>query len=143
MEETQSLLELEVDQETGQQLIEASKWARFFGILVSVATAVLFLLLMLSWSSMNSLLMEESDQSREVGQLGLIFLIAFLLFIAAIIAIIMVFLIKGANGIRNGIRNKDQVTFNAGLANMRNAFGMYAVISIVLLLLSMIGLITN
>lgn len=145
MEDNQSLLELQVDPETGNSLNELSRWAKFFAILVLVACGLFFLTGLFVWKQLSELVFAQRDEPLPGGS-STVFLIIFIvvfLVVGAIITVLMVFLIKGANGIRNGIRNNDQLSFNIGLANIKNYFAMLGVLSIVGLLFSLLGLINR
>ena len=66
-----------------------------------------------------------------------------MIIICAVVVVLMMFLIKGANGIRNGLLNKDQITFNIGLANLKNYFVMYGILGIIGLFFALIGLLSR
>ena len=139
MEENQSFLDLQVDEQASVQLTETSRWAKFLGIAILIVLAIFLAVFAMMWSKLDSLflLYEEIDQ----GSVKIIkMLVAICLVIVAILTIVlMMFLIKGANGIRNGIRQKDQILFNNGLANFRNYLAMAGVLGILGLLFSLIG----
>lgn len=139
MEDNQSFLDLQVDEQASVQLTETSRWAKFLGIAILILLAIFLAVFAMMWSKLDSLflLYEEIDQ----GSVKIIkMLVAICLVIVAILTIVlMTFLIKGANGIRNGIRQKDQILFNNGLANFRNYLAMAGVLGILSLLFSLIG----
>jgi hypothetical protein len=60
----------------------------------------------------------------------MIFFIIFLVIVGVIVGTLAWFLINGANKIRKGIQLKDQQLLNDGLANIRNYFTMYGVLSL-------------
>ena len=141
MDENQSLLELEVDQETGTNITEMAKWARLFAILVSSIIGLFVLILFLFWRTLAlyfSTMPELNDSQAGYGVMIGVSIVA-IIFIA-ICTVILVYLFKGVNGLRNGVRNKDQLAFNIGLANLRNSFAIYAVATIVLVLIQLTGL---
>jgi hypothetical protein len=143
MEENQSFLELKVDQELSANLTEAFRWGKHLAIMVLVAIGLLLLIIILMGRQFTALFLTADEMQGGDGDIFMIGLIAGLAFVGAIVGILMSFLIKGANRIRNGILNKDQLLFNSGLANLKNYFAMYGVLSILGLLFALLGLLTN
>lgn len=143
MEENQSLLDLEVDEQASENLIEVSRWSKFLGIVVLVAIGMFLLLFVFLWNSIDSLLNVSGDIPE--GSLGFAkgFMLFIFLIIGAVVAILVNFLIKGANRIRYGITNKDQVMFNSGLANLKNYFLMSGILGIIGLFFNLIGLLVR
>lgn len=140
MEENQSLLDLEVDSEASANLIEVSKWSKFLAIVVLAGMGLFMLLFLFLWSTFVSLFGTLSESPEGAGTIVMIIFTIVMLIVCAIVVILMMFLIKGAARIRNGLLNKDQVTFNSGLANLKNYFVMYGVIGIIGLFFALIGL---
>jgi hypothetical protein len=66
-----------------------------------------------------------------------------LIIVIAIVAVLMSFLIKGANRIRAGIQNRDQVLFNNGLGNLKNFFVMYGVLAVLGMVFTLLGLVAS
>jgi hypothetical protein len=140
MQENQSLLDLQVDAETSANLTEVSRWAKFMGVLVLVAIALVFLMFAFLWNRLEPMIFSaEQIESEIAGQAKIIFMIV-LLIAACIIGLLMFFLIKGATRIRASLRNRDQFLFNSGFGNLRNYFIMYGVLSIIGLLFDIVGL---
>jgi len=143
MDENQSFLELQVDQDLSANLMEASRWGKFLAVMVIVAIGLFFLMaILLSGRLAGQFLTVEQMQGNGADLLMVGLIVGFAI-IGIIVGILMSFLIKGANRIRNGIRNKDQMLFNSGLANLKNYFVMYGVLSILGLLFSFLGLLKN
>jgi len=139
MEDKQSFLDLEVDEQVSTQLTEASRWAKFLGVVVLIALGITILMFGMLWNRLDELFRSygETDvESIRQTKIGFVF---FLVIIVVVCAIMMSFLIKGANSIRAGIRRKDQALFNIGLGQFRNYLAMMGVISVLLLLFSLIG----
>ncbi|MEO5561822.1 MAG: hypothetical protein ABIR18_00280 [Chitinophagaceae bacterium] len=143
MEENQSFLELQVDQQASANLNEVSRWGKFFGLIVLVGMLLLFVLFTVFWTKLigafNAL---DQTDSQNVEMVRIVMIIVFVI-VGVIVGIMMSFLIKGANRIRTGIRNKDQMLFNSGLANLKNYFAMYGVIAIIGIFFALIGLLNQ
>jgi heme/copper-type cytochrome/quinol oxidase subunit 2 len=140
MEDNPSFPELQINQEATVRLTEASRWGKFFGILVLCGTGLFFLLVLFLWNRIAGQLLVKEDTDEQTLQILKIFVIAVVLIMGVIAGVLMSFLVKGANRIRNGIRNNDQLLFNSGLSSLRNYFSMYAVLGIIGLFFSLIGL---
>lgn len=140
MEENQSRSDLQMDPGAAAQLNVMAQWARFLGI-AAVAGTVLFLLAILFlWTRLSGqLLPEAAGDDDQTNFIMKVFVVAVFVIAGVIITVLMSFLIKGATRVRNGIRNNDQQLFNSGLANIRNYFAMYAVLSIIGLVFSLVS----
>lgn len=138
MEDNQSLFGLQVDPQIQNNLTEASRWAKFVAVVISVAIGLIVLFFIIFgasiWQAFSSALETESSG------IGMIVLLI-LLFFMSIIGILMYFLIRGANHIRKGLQNSDQALFNDGLVYMKNYFVMYGILSIISLLFSLLAII--
>jgi len=53
---------------------------------------------------------------------------------------LLFFLLRGATRIKTGLRDNDQALFNSGLANLRNYFIMFGILSILRVLFSLMAL---
>lgn len=143
MEENQSLLELEVDNEASANLTEVSKWGKFLAIIVLVALGMIVLLVAFIWSKLGTLLSTTDDMPPEAVSVTKVMIVIALLIGGAIVGVLMSFLIKGANQVRYGVVNKDQVIFNSGLANLKNYFVMSGILGILGLLFSLLGFLSR
>ena len=140
MEENQSFLELQVDQEAATNLTEISRWGKLLGLLTVIGLGLLFaFFIILSGKLAGYMLVKEDAKTTDVALVRIGMFIAFGIF-GAILGILMSFLIKGANRIRLGLRNKDQLLFNSGLASLKNYFTMYGILMLIALFFSLIGL---
>ena len=137
MEENQVFRDLEIDSDASANLMEASRWGKFLGILVLAGVGLLFLLMIFLWSRIGTLL-TPADIDSDISPAS-----AGNIVICAVVVILFVFLIKGATRIRNGLLNKDQYLFNSGLANLRNFFVMYGIIGIIQVFFALIGLLAR
>lgn len=140
MEENQSFLELQVDQEASANITEASRWGKLLATMVLVAFGLMFLMFILMWDRLAEQFFTLEEMQGSGSDILMVSIIVAFVFVGAIVGLLMSFLIKAANRIRNGIRNKDQIMFNSGLANLKNYFAMYGVLGILGLLFSLIGL---
>jgi succinate dehydrogenase/fumarate reductase cytochrome b subunit len=139
MQEDQSIPDLKVDEETTVNLTEVSRWAKFMGVLVLVAIGLVFLMCGFLWNRIP-IFFSSARADTELSNQVKISLLIFLILVAGVLGVLMYFLIKGANCIRAGLRNRDQYLFTIGLGYLRNYFIMYGVISIISLLFNLISL---
>ncbi len=144
MEENQSLLDLEVDREASTNILEASRWGKFMSIMILTALGLFVLLFAFAWNRISEQLFTTEEYRSSEAQMGVgIGVIIAIAVLVIVCTILFSFLIKGANRIRLGIQNRDQFLFNSGLASLKNYFAMYAVLGIILLFLSVVGLLTQ
>lgn len=139
MQEDQSILDLKVDEEASANLTEVSRWAKFMGVLVTVAIGLAFLMCALLWNRMPALFSSATTDTELSNQVR-VFLLIILIVVAGVVGVLMYFLIKGANCIRAGLRTRDQYLFTIGLGYLRNYFIMSGVIGIITLLFKLITL---
>ncbi|HEX2848601.1 MAG TPA: hypothetical protein VHN59_18795 [Chitinophagaceae bacterium] len=139
MEDKQSFLDLQVDEQASTQLTEASRWAKFLGIVVLIALGITVLMFGMLWNKLDELFSPYGEMDVESIRQTKIGLVFFLVIIVVVCGIMMSFLVRGANSIRAGIRRKDQALFNIGLGQFRNYLAMMGVLSVLLLLFSLIG----
>jgi hypothetical protein len=143
MEENQSLLDLQVDKDASNNLLEVSRWAKFLGILVVIGVSLIFVMVLLIWNRLSALFITADSTNSDQERLGFIMVIIFFLIFGALVGLLMSFLIKGANRIRSGILNRDQLLFNSGLASIKNFFTMYGILALIGLFFSLIALLIN
>lgn len=139
MEDNQSFLDLQVDEQASTQLTETSRWAKFLGVTVLIALGITVLMFGMLWNRLADLFRLYEEMDDETVRIMKVVLAGCLVFVVVVSAILMTFLIKGANSIRAGIRQKDQVLFNAGLGHFKNYLAMTGVIGVILLFISLIG----
>ncbi|MBO9660762.1 MAG: hypothetical protein J7527_18210 [Chitinophagaceae bacterium] len=139
MEDNQSLLDLQVDDQTAVQLHETSKWAKFLAISVLSALGLFTLILIGVWGGLDAFFREIDTYDQNSMQMLKVVIGITMIFVIAIVVILMTFLIKGANAIRRAMVQKDPVLFNTGLAHIRNYFAMTGVIALLGLVLKLIG----
>lgn len=139
MEDNQSFLDLQVDEQASTQLTETSRWAKFLGITVLIAVGITVLMAGMLWNRFDGWFREYEEMDDESIRVMKLVVVVCLVIVVAVCAIMMTFLIKGANAIRAGIRQKDQVLFNTGLGHFRNYLAMTGVLGVIFLLFSLIG----
>lgn len=139
MEENESLLDLQVDRDAAQQLTEMSRWGKLMAVLVSIGCGLIFLLIIFVWSKLAAEVTPKDEFDAQTAQFDRILLIVILIGFGVVIGLLMSFLIKGANRIRMGIHNRDQLLFNSGLNCIRNYFAMFGVLSLILLFFKLIA----
>jgi hypothetical protein len=143
MEENQSLLDLQVDPAAANNLTELSRWGKLLGLLISIGFGLFLILMIALWGKFSSALFSRDDlDAKNVQMLRIVFIVVFLI-VGVVLGIMMSFLIKGANRIRLGIQNRDQLLFNSGLNSFKNYFAMYGVIALIGLFFELIGLVTK
>jgi hypothetical protein len=140
MQEDQSILDLQLDEEAKVNLIEVSRWAKFMGVLVVVAIGLVVLMFAFLWNRMEKTFFTPEELEPGVAGQAMVFMIIILVCVGVIIGVLMYFLIKGANCIRAGLVNRDQYLFTSGFGYLRNYFVMYGVLGIIGLLFNIISL---
>jgi hypothetical protein len=140
MEENKSLFGLPVDAEATTSLNDTGRWAKFLSI-VGFCFMGLMLLLVAFFGTKITGAMSGIFEFDASGTMGI--LIVVMILVAVIAALLLYFLFRGANNIRKGLRYNDQLIFNDGLANLRNFFIMYGILSIITLGFSLFGLFQN
>src|SRR5688572_2244701 len=134
----QPIFDLNVDEMANRNLWGAAGWAKFLSIVVFIGIA----LAIIAFLSLKSQITSTLSQFIP-GMDGLGFAVGLLAAAVVIAVILFYFLINGAILVRNGLLNKDQLTFNDGLASMKNYFIMYGVIAIITIILTILGLFIN
>ena len=142
MEDNQSLLDLQIDQEASHNITESTKWGKFMAVLVITAFGLLFLLFIVLFGRLSELFFQTDIEGASSTSV-MIFVIVLFGVVGVIMIILMSFLIRGANRIRKGIQNRDQYLFNSGLSNLKNYFVMYGVLAILGLVFTAINLLKN
>jgi hypothetical protein len=143
MEDNQSFLDLQVDDQTAVQLHETSKWAKFLAITLLSALGLFTLIIIGVWGGLESAF-SEFDSYDQSNTTMLKVVIGFvMIFVIAVVIILMVFLLKGASAIRRAMVQKDPALFNTGLSYFKNYFAMAGVISLLGLVLKLIGFFLN
>ena len=134
MEEQQSIFEFNVDENSGKELVELSRWSKLFGILVLSMIGVAVFAVSFVWNKLADTFSEETGSNSAVLAVTLA-ITGFI--IIAIAGIMMFFLIRSANRIRQGITSRDQFVFNSGLNDMKTYFAFLGVFGILSLLSSL------
>lgn len=138
MEEKQDLFEFKVDNMMAQELNETSRWTRLFSILVFIICALVLLVLLVSGSNIAEAFSAEMGSGN--GQAIFITVLAVVVLVMVVVGIMMFILLRAANRIREGIRQKNQDMFNRGLSDMKTYFAIFGVISILGLFFNLLSI---
>lgn len=146
MDQDQNLLELEMDDSSSNSLKEATKWGKLFAMLCIIGFSLVFLVMLVAWNQLASAFAAIEDvggsERANSQMLMIVFVVAFII-VGTILIVLMTFLIRGANNIHRGLRDRDQITFNNGLSNLKNFFSMYGVLSIMGTIFGILGLLRS
>jgi hypothetical protein len=143
MEENQSLLDLQVDREAASNLTEATRWGKLLALITTIGFGLFLILIFFLWGKLSNVLFSNDElDNKNFQMLRIAFIVAFLI-MGVILGIMMSFLVKGANRIRLGIQNRDQLLFNSGLNSIKNYFAMYGVLALLGLFFELLGLVTQ
>jgi hypothetical protein len=143
MEENQSLLDLQVDRDAASNLIEATRWGKLLGLITTIGFGLFVILIFFLWGKFSNVIFPNDEvDKKNLEMLRMAFVVVFLI-VGVVLWIMMNFLIKGANRIRLGIQNRDQLLFNSGLNSIKNYFAMYGVLALLGLFFELLSLVTN
>jgi hypothetical protein len=134
MEESQSILELQVDQTASKNLSDAARWAKFLSVTGLVCMGLMLIFVVTMQTQIASALSQVIPGFSNLDSFGV--LITIVIIAVAIVCLLLYFLFRGSVLIKRGIDTKNQETFNSGLALLKAYFTMYGILAIV-------GLITN
>lgn len=143
MEHNQSLFEQQVEENVSANLVQVSRWSKLLAIIIIAGMGLLLLLILALWSTFSQFFDAMSSVPGSNGNIIMITILVMLIIIFAIVGVLMMFLIRGATNIRNGLANKEQVTFNKGLNNLKNYFLMYGILGIIGVLFMLLGLLSR
>jgi len=138
MEENQSFLDLQVDQASSKNLLEAARWARFLSIIGFVCMGLLLIFFIAFQNQIANAFAQFIPGVSNSAGFGI--LLAALVITAALVVLLMFFLIRAATLIRRGIETKNQEVFNNGLASLKAYFTMYGILSILGLITTLLNL---
>src|SRR5882724_2158751 len=109
---------LEVDEITGNYFKDTAKWARFIAIVYIVCIVLVALVLIVNskaiFDAVNTYMAK-----RQVPQNGVL-LSTFIAVELAAILVISWFMLRASSFLKNGINNRDQISFNEGLKALKN-----------------------
>lgn len=140
MDDTQSFLDLQIDEEAGVQLTETSRWAKLLAILALSFAGIMFLglLAFLGMSTEPSGGPYDAIDSRNMSVLKFFGGIFFLLVVVVVVTL-MTFLLKAVSAIRASLMRKDPVLLTLGLGHLKNYFVLAGIVSIIMLMLNLFG----
>jgi hypothetical protein len=141
MEESQSILELQVDQTASKNLSGAARWAKFLSITAFVCMGLLVILFIAMRVQIADTFSRVIPGFSDIESFGMLITVAVIG--AGIVCLLMYFLFRGSVLIKKGIETRSQETFNNGLASLKAYFIMNGVLGIVGLVFSLITLFQN
>ena len=142
-----SLFQLNLDAQNSYTLRSAASWARVLGV-VSLIMGILIIIFGIIFQqavSRSGLDYYDRDSGMNASTLGNLGMVMYVL-MGIIFVLSAVFAMNAGNKINAGLKNNDQATLNAGFAGARNFFALWAILTIlflVLILLSMLGALGN
>lgn len=145
MEQNQgsSLFTLNLDAQNSYMLRSAASWARVLGVaslIMGICFVILGVIVQQAVTSSGGYSTYETGgfSASTIGNMGLVvYVLMGLVFIISAI-----FAMNAGNKIISGLKNNDQRTLNAGFAGARNFFALWAILtilSLVLILISVLG----
>ena len=142
-----SLFQLNLDAPNSYTLRSAASWARVLGV-VSLIMGILIIIFGIIFQqavSRSGLDYYDRDSGMNASTLGNLGMVMYVL-MGIIFVLSAVFAMNAGNKINAGLKNNDQATLNAGFAGARNFFALWAILTIlflVLILISMLGALGN
>jgi hypothetical protein len=145
MEENQSsLFQLNLDAQNSYTLRSTASWAKVLGV-VSIILAGLFLILGVMAQSASrsyrygSYRRSSAFDAEALGGMGL----AVMVIMALIYGAGGFFALTAGNKINQGLKTNNMEALNAGFANARNFFALWAILVIISLLFMLLGILGN
>jgi len=122
----ESLLELQVDYDSGNRFKEAARWGQFIAIIVFIGIGLCLLIFTFAASNIVDAFAQRNPAIAANGGI----LISALFVVAAIYVYIYIQLYRFATLIRVAVERQDQVTFNNALKSLKNYFLVSGVLSV-------------
>lgn len=138
MEESQSILELHVDQTASKNLSDAARWAKFLSVLGFVCVGFVLIFFIAMRSQITGALSRLIPGFSELDSMGM--LIGIIVIIAGLVGLLLYFLFRGSLLIKKGIETKSQDMFNNGLASLKAYFMMYGILAIIALISNFVSI---
>ncbi len=142
MEQNQntSLFQLNLDAQNSYTLRSAASWARVLGIACMIM-GILFIIFGIMVQQLvrktGSYDYESSGMSASaIGNMGM----AIYVIMGLVMIISAVFALGAGNKILNGLKTNDQASLNSGFAGARNFFALWAILTILGLILVLVSL---
>ncbi|MCX2744443.1 hypothetical protein OO013_11230 [Mangrovivirga sp. M17] len=114
-------------------LTEASKWARFLGILGFIASGLTLIMGIFMGGTMGTLASMGGADTQLPGFMGAGFFIFFYIIVAIISFIPSYFLFTFGSKTKSGIEAGANTDFENGLKNLKRLFKFYGIIAIIFL----------
>lgn len=148
MEQNQntSLFQLNLDAQNSYTLRSAASWARVLGV-ASMIMGILFIVAgIIAQQTITRYSAYDYDKggvsASTLGNLGLVMYVI----MGLVMIISAIFAMNAGNKINAGLKNNDQASLNSGFAGARNFFALWAILtilSLVLVLISVLGMLGN
>lgn len=124
----QPLLDLEVDPQVSRSFREATRWAKFIGIVWAICLGIILIAAVIGGAK----LAENLEYTLEEYQSPFASIIAkgLLLFVIVVVvvgAVLLYFLFRFCSHIKTGLETEDQSLFMSGLKSLRNYFTIYGI----------------
>ena len=141
MEQTpdETLFNLQLDDDSGNQLKEAAKWSRFISIIYFVGIGLGVLAVAFGSTAMSKVF--EEAMPALPGMAGI--------FVGIMVVVLIIFtwftilLYRFATQTREGIVRQDQELFNAGIKSLKNYLTVMGVFTVLGLLFNILSFITQ
>ena len=135
---SESLFDLQLDQEAGNHFRESSKWAKFLSIVYFVAVAIVLLVLVFAATALINAFQEFAPGFTGAGG----FMVAVVIIALGIVLFTTFLLYRFATLTKEGIERQDQLIFNRGLQALKNYFIVYGVLTILGLVINVFSAVT-
>ena len=136
MESNQSLFSLNIDPVTKAHLSETARWARFLAILGFVSLVLMILVIIGALVFMGG----QNSEMQMFPGMGVAMAVYYVI-IAAIWFIPLLYLFRFAGAMRVALHGNDQQALNTSFLNLKSCFKFVGIITIILLILSVLGLV--
>jgi hypothetical protein len=136
----QSLLDLDVDPQVSRSFREASRWAKFIGIIWAICLGFIVLIAALGGAAfVDGFTSAVESYESPIGDLiGRMFFVVMGL-IVIVGGILLFFLFKFCSQTKAGLERQDQSLFNNGLKSLKNYFMIYGIIALLWFLVILAG----
>ena len=136
----QPLLDLEVDQQVSRSFREASRWAKFIGIVWAVCLGLILIGGILGGAKLADTLAYTLEENQ--SPYASIIAGGFLLILAVIVVVglvLLFFLFRFCSHIKTGLERQEQSLFLSGLRSLKNYFTIYGIATLLYFVIVIIG----
>ena len=135
------LFDLQIDQDSGNTLNEAAKWAKFVAIIFFICIGLSVLVIGFFSNAIKDAVGTMMPEMEVQGVGGVI--IGAIIIVLIIFTYITILLYKFATLVRQGIAAQNQSVFNEGLRNLKNYFLINGIFALIGIVTEVIGTISN